>query len=191
MSNLQQIIQGRRSIGKVKSDPVSRVIIEKLIEAAVWAPSHHGTEPWKFIVLTGDGRRVLGQAYADIALSVQEGLTADERTEQQAKEIGKAYRSPVVIVAICSPSDLPRVDRREEFAAVHAAVQNLLLAAHDCGLGAVWRTGAPAYHPIMKSAFNVAQHEEIVGLVYVGYPDMIKSDAKRTAGTAKTQWIEQ
>jgi len=190
MSELQEIIEGRRSIGKVKSDPLPKELIEKLIEAAVWAPNHYGTEPWRFIVLTGEGRRVLGQAYADIAAAGAGSLGEDEQQERLAKEMSKAFRAPVVIVAVCVPSDAPRVDRREELAAAHCAVQNMLLAAHDNGLGAIWRTGDPVYHPQMKSAFQLLPHEEIVGLVYAGYPDMQQPKGKRTPGAAKTEWIE-
>ena len=67
MVSLEYIIRGRRSIGKVKDETVTKYFIEKMIEAAVWAPYHFATEPWKFIVMTGEVRRVLGQAYSGIA----------------------------------------------------------------------------------------------------------------------------
>jgi len=190
MTSLEEIIQGRRSIGRVKDEPVPRELVEKLIEAAVWAPNHHGTEPWKFIVMTGEGRRVLGQAYADIAAETIHNLTEDERKERLVKEVSKAFRAPVVIAAVCVPSDAPRVNPAEELAAAQAAVQNLLLMAHASGLGAVWRTGDPAYHPKMKQALGLSEHEQVVGLIYVGYPDIQLHAGKRIPGTEKTVWIE-
>jgi nitroreductase len=190
MASLEEIIQGRRSIGKVKNQPVPKDLIEKLIEAAVWAPNHHGTEPWKFIVMTGEGRRVLGQAYADIAAETIQELSVEERLARLEKEVAKAFRAPVVIAAVCVPSDLPRVNVSEELAAAHAAVQNLLLTAHANGLGAVWRTGDPAYHPKMKQALGLGDREQIVGLIYVGYPDMQPPIGKRIPATEKTLWLE-
>lgn len=190
MASLEEIIRGRRSIGKVKNESVPKELIEKMIEAAVWAPNHYATEPWKFIVMTGEGRKVLGQAYADIAADTIQELSEEERALRLEKEVAKAYRSPVVIAAVCVPSDAPRVDAREELAAAHAAVQNLLLMAHASGLGAVWRTGDPAYHSKMKAAFGLAGREQIVGLIYVGYPDMQPSTGKRVPGTEKTVWLE-
>jgi nitroreductase len=190
MVSLEEIIRGRRSIGKVKDEPVPKELIEKMIEAAVWAPNHFATEPWKFIVMTGEGRRVLGQAYADIAADAIQELSEEERALRLEKEVAKAFRSPVVIAAVCVPSDAPRVDPAEELAAAHAAVQNLLLTAHASGLGAVWRTGEPAYHPKMKQAFGFAGREQVVGLIYVGYPDMQPSVGKRVPGTEKTVWLE-
>lgn len=190
MAELQQVIKERRSVGRVKADPVPKELIERMIEAAVWAPNHHGTEPWRFIVMTGEGRRVLGQAYVDYAAAAIEALLEAEREERIGKEIAKAYRSPVVIAAICSPSSNPKAIRAEEFAATHAAVQNLLLTAHDVGLAAVWRTGDPAYHPTMKAALDVAEHEEVVGLIFVGYPELAFHAGKRTPAAEKTRWIE-
>jgi nitroreductase len=190
MASYEEIIRGRRSIGKVKDEPVPKELVEKLIEAAVWAPNHFGTQPWKFIVMTGEGRRVLGQAFADIAEESLSELSDEELGLRRDKEIAKAFRAPVVIGAVCVPSDEPRVVMAEELAAVHAAVQNLLLTAHGSGLGAIWRTGDPAYHPKMKRAFGLEGTEQIVGFIYVGYPDMEPPVKKRTPGTEKTVWLE-
>ena len=56
-------IKTRRSIGKVKSDPVPKEMIETILEAGTWAPCHHQTEPWRFFVLTGDARNGLGNTF--------------------------------------------------------------------------------------------------------------------------------
>ena len=106
------------------------------------------------------------------------------------REEAKAMRAPIVIAAVCSPSDNPRVVRSEELAAVHAAVQNLLLSAHEEGLGAVWRSGEPMRHSAMKSAFGLLDKEEIVGFIYVGYPDMAPPSVRRVAAKDKTFWIQ-
>ncbi|MBD3921041.1 nitroreductase [Paenibacillus sp. PR3] len=183
-------IRSRRSIGKVKSDPVDRDLIEQIIEAATWAPNHHLTEPWKFIVMTGEGRKVLGDAYAAITQEGLSGLEEAALEERLDKERAKAYRSPVVIAAVCSPSDNPRAVQAEELAAAHAAVQNLLLAAHALGLGAVWRSGDPMYHPAMHQAFRLGERESLVGLIYIGYSDMKELQGRRQPAAEKTVWLE-
>ena len=190
MEHLENIIRERRSIGKVKDTSVPKELIERLVEAAVWAPNHHGTEPWRFIVMTGEGRRVLGQAYADIAAESLMEMPEEELKLRLDKEMSKAYRAPVIIAVACVPSDLPRVNEAEELAAAHAAVQNLLLMAHASGLGAVWRSGDPAYHPKMKQALELTGREQLVGLIYIGYPDMQPAAGRRVLGTAKTVWLE-
>lgn len=187
--NVEEAIRTRRSIGKVKQDPVPRELLERVIEAAVWAPNHHRTEPWRFVVLTGEGRRRLGRAYAAIAGEKLDAADA-QREQQLAREAAKALRAPVVIAVACSPSaEEPKVLPAEELAAVHAAVQNMLLAAHACGLGAIWRSGAPAYHPAMKRALGFTETDEVVGLIYVGYPDMTPPPAHRSPGADRTAWL--
>ncbi|KIL35067.1 nitroreductase [Cohnella kolymensis] len=191
MTGIEEVIRGRRSIGKVKDDPVPKELVEKLLDAAIWAPNHHHTEPWKFIVMTGEGRRTLGQVYVECAADAIAALPESEQEERRRKEMAKAFRSPVVIAAACVPSDSPKAVLAEELAAVHAAVQNLLLTAHAEGLGGVWRTGVPAYDPAMKKALQLEDHAQVVGLIFIGYPDMQAPTAKRTPASAKTVWIEQ
>lgn len=188
--NIEQAIQARRSIGRVKKDPVDRNLIEKVLEAATWAPSHHNTQPWRFIVMMGEGRAKLGEGYARVALATLGAGESPELEERLRKERLKAYRSPVVIAVVCSPSDDPRATIVEEIAASHAAVQNLLLAAHANGLGVIWRSGDPMYHPLMKDTFGLAEKEQLVGLIYMGYPDMTAPEPKRTPAAAKTTWLE-
>lgn len=189
--SLGEAIRGRRSIGRVKQDPVPKEQIEALLEAASWAPSHHATEPWRFYVMTGNGRQVLAEAYADVAMQSSVGTASpQEEQEMRAKHGGKAFRAPVVIAAVVSPSSAPGVNRLEEFAAAHSAVQNLLLAAHALGLAAIWRSGEPMYHPRMKEAFGLAEAEEVVGLIYVGYPDIRQHEGQREPVASKTVWLE-
>lgn len=188
-----EAIRERRTIGRVKNEPVPREQIEKILEAGNWAPSHHATEPWRFFVLTGEGRHVLGEAYADIAVLTQSlaGMTREETEAFRAKHASKAFRSPVVIAVAVSPSAEKGVSRIEEFAAAHAAAQNMLLAAHALGLGAIWRSGEPMYHPRMLQAFGLTADEALVGLLYVGKPDMPQPVGKRRPVSEKTRWINE
>ncbi|WP_281938812.1 nitroreductase [Paenibacillus tyrfis] len=184
--SLTEAIRGRRSVGRVKSDSIAREVIEQLLEAGNWAPSHHATEPWRFYVMTGGGRQALAAAYADIAA---EGMSGQELEELRAKQAAKAFRAPVVIAVAVSPSTAKGVSRIEEFAAAHAAVQNMLLMAHALGLGTIWRTGEPAYHPRMKQAFGLGEADAIVGLVYIGIPETTPSEGKRRPAADKTVWM--
>ena len=55
-----EAIHNRHSQGKVKPDPLPRELIEKLLDAAVQAPNHYKVRPWRFVVLTGEGREQIG-----------------------------------------------------------------------------------------------------------------------------------
>ena len=133
-------VRTRRSLGQVSQEPPPRGLVEELIEAAASAPNHRLTAPWRFIVLTGDAR---GEVW--------------ERLE----------RAPVVVACVVHPGEDP-VEAREDRDAVAAAIENLLLAAHARGLGAMWRTGAAADDPEVLAALGLADREAVVGFVYLG-----------------------
>jgi nitroreductase len=183
-------IQNRRSIGKVKADPVDKALIEKLLEAAIWAPNHYYTEPWRFFVLTGEGRRPLGRVLAEIAKEKMDAPFTEGNQEKLQKAEQKPFRAPVVIAVAAVPSDDPRVIPLEEIGAVNSAIQNMLLAAHALGLGAIWRTGQPAYHSKMKELFGLREKDEVLGFIYVGYPDTSGPSVRRTPFQQKTKWID-
>ena len=185
-----EAMRGRRSIGRVSAEPVAKETIERILEAANWAPSHHGTEPWRFYVMSGAGRDTLARAYGDVAvMQAGEALDAAAEAELRAKQGAKAYRAPLVIAAAVSPSKDPKVIAAEEYAAAHAAVQNMLLAIHASGLGAIWRSGEPMYHPAMAQAFGLDEGEAMVGLIYAGYPESTPQEGKRRPVAEKTVWL--
>ncbi len=135
--SLLEAITSRRSVGRVLPDPVPREAVEALLEAAVSAPNHHLTAPWRFVVLAGDARREVGEAHARAVARAKPDLPR----EGLAKEAARLERAPVVVAAIVLGADDP-VQAREDRDAVVAAIENMLLAAHGSGLGAMWRTGA-------------------------------------------------
>lgn len=189
---LKEAIRNRRSIGKVKQDPVDKALIEEILEAGTWAPNHCHTEPWRFWVMTGEGRGLLGKGYAEVAVSEADpALTEEELAVLIGAQMKKAFRAPVVIAVAVTPSAQGIVPEIEEYAAAHAAVHNMLLTAHALGLGSIWRTGAPTYHPKMKEVFGLGAKEDLVGFVYLGYPDMATSKAVRTPFEQKTLWVNE
>jgi len=158
------VITGRRSVGRVLPDPIPRETVRQLLEAAVRAPNHHLTEPWRFVVLAGDARRALGEAHARAVARERPGLPE----AGLAKEAARLERAPVVVACIVRPTAEDAVTAREDRDAVAAAVQNLLLAAHARGLGAMWRTGAMVDEPEVHEALGLGPHDAIVAFVYLG-----------------------
>ena len=163
--SLLEAIASRRSVGRVLPEPLPREAVEELLAAAVAAPNHHLTAPWRFVVLAGDARREVGEAHARAVARAKPDLPA----EGLAKEAARLERAPVVVAAIVLGSDDP-VQAREDRDAVAAAIQNLLLAAHGAGLGAMWRTGAMVDEPEVREALGLAPGDAVVGFVYLGRP---------------------
>lgn len=192
-----EAIRTRRSIGKVTQDEVPQEWIERILEAGTWAPNHRRTEPWRFFVLRGEGRKKLGQALAEIALkgagdAAESGAGEEERAKLAAKAYEKALRAPLIIAAAVEPSEQKGVIELEEYAAVFAAIQNMLLEIHGLGLGAVWRTGEQAYDPVMNRRFGLTEKGKVLGFLYIGKPDLSKQlEGRREAFSAKTVWIDE
>lgn len=188
---VKDAIQSRRSIGKVSETMPDKHLIEKVLEAARWAPNHHMTQPWKYFVLTGDARVRLGQVMKEIK---SEGWTEEEKRaglERLDREALKPLRAPVVIAAAVTPSDDPKVEEIEEICAVAAGVQNALLTAHALGLGAIWRTGKPTYHPQMKKFFNLGERDTLLGFLYIGYPSILPKARPRASLEEKVEWWDR
>lgn len=158
-------IHSRRSVGRVAPDDVPREVVHELLAAAITAPNHHLTGPWRFVVLTGAARRVVGEAHARSVVRVQPETTP----EAVEKESARLERAPVVIACCVSGNDDP-VGAREDRDAVAAAVQNLLLAAHARGVATMWRTGAMVDEPEVTEALGLDPAHAVVGFVYLGWP---------------------
>jgi nitroreductase len=186
-----ETIKRRRSIGKMTEQRPARGEIEHLLEAATHAPNHHKVEPWKFIVLAGEARAALGVVMADcLAQRLSDsGTTHDKVDAMLNKERHKLLRSPVVIVAAAEQPRQPNVLEIENIEAVAAAVENMLLAAEEIGLAAMWRTGDAAYDPRVKQWLGLSSGDHIVAFVYVGYPSIPKMERHPTPFAEKTTWL--
>jgi nitroreductase len=180
-----EAIRFRQSTGKVKPDPIPRELIETLLNAAVQAPNHHTVRPWRFVVLTGAVRARLGQAMAD-------RLKAEKPDVSEANldiERAKPLRAPVLIAVGVDKPSLPKVLEMENICAAAAATENLLLAAHAQGLGAIWRTGPAANDPNVKALLGFAPDQHLIAFVYLGYPAVELSMPSRPTHEDRTVWM--
>jgi nitroreductase len=181
-------IKTRRSVGRVRPDAPPRELIARVLEAAVWAPNHRLTEPWRFFVLAGEAREGLGEAMAQgLAATLDPALPEAKASQILTNAHDKALRAPVIIAVAVEPD--PKSIESEEVAAGAAAVQNLLLAAHSLGLGAIWRTGGPANDPVVKAFFGLAPSAHLIGFVYLGWPDGPIPTKTRQPAAVNTQWL--
>ncbi len=183
-----EAIATRRSIGKVKPERPPRESIERMLEAAAQAPNHHLTEPWRFFVLAGRARDELGSVMAEELRQRLDDPESDAGRIQVAKEAEKPLRAPVLIVVATKKSDNPRIIPVEDIEATAAAVENMLLAAHDLGLAAQWRTGDAAYDPSIKAFFGLSPEDHLAGFIYVGYADKEPGPRQRSLAASKTEW---
>jgi len=172
--DLLTALRTRCSIRRYIEQPVPSELIDQLLEVATRAPSSHNSQPWRFAVIT------TSDVKAQLADRMAERLRADrlhaaqrvtEINRDVARSRGRITAAPVVIVVCLSTLGLD--DQREQLMAIQsvaAAVQNLLLAAQEAGLGACWMA-APLYCPgVVREVLHLPDDWEAQALITIGYP---------------------
>ncbi len=136
-------IKERRSCRNFSPDPVSEETIQKILEAAVWAPSPLNTQPWQFIVVTSE--EVKGKIIAEAERCRQWAIKASGWGWLEKYKVDFLKSVPAMIVVVGDPKG-SGVDQFQEEGpigyqqACAAAIQNMHLAAHALGLGTLWFT---------------------------------------------------
>ncbi|MCC6314221.1 MAG: nitroreductase family protein [Thermomicrobiales bacterium] len=177
---LGAILRGRRSVRAFRPDPIPREIIAAAIEAAGWAPSPHGTQPWRFAVVESAARRMaLADAMAtpwqvQLDLDRQDPAVAARRLARSRERLTTA---PVVVVVCLYLEDLdiyPDAARQEAerimaIQSLGAATQNFLLEVYAAGLDAGWMC-APLFCPdIVRETLGLAPTLHPQAMLPVGY----------------------
>ncbi|GAB4499294.1 MAG: nitroreductase family protein [Anaerolineales bacterium] len=183
---LFEAIHGRTTVSKVKPDALPREMVEKLLSAGAQAPNHYKVRPWRFVVLTGDGRKKLGDVFAASFAD----RNPNTPTEALEKPRSLPLRAPVVIAVGADKPTEAKVLEIENISAASAACMNILLAAHALGLGAIWRTGEWALDAKVKEFLGFAPDQHIVGFIYVGYPDVMPEPYTRAGFEDRVTWFE-
>jgi nitroreductase len=163
-------IAGRRSVkaallGAPAPDDAE---LERLIQTAMSAPDHGALRPWRFRVIRDDDR----DALSDLFETALRRRQPDAPQEEIDKIRSKPKRAPLILAIGAEVTENhPKVPPDEQLVAAACATQNLLLAAHARGWGAVLLTGWPAFDPTVQEGlgFDPAK-DRMVGFVYMGTP---------------------
>ena len=185
--NVSDAIAQRRSIKRFQDRAVTREEIETLLDAAVLAPNHKLTQPWRFYVLGPEARRRYGLALGERkARKLPDPDAAASLREKTAAEY-EAFPALVAVAMVLNES--PEV-REEDYAACMQAIANMMLTAVDRGLGTHMRSGAVMDDPAARAAVGVREGERIVAIVSVGVPAEMPAPKARQGAAAVTQWID-
>lgn len=145
--------------------------LTEILKCAMSAPDHAQMRPWRFIIIEGDARIKLGEAFVK-ATKQRDADVSEEKLESVA---GKPLRSPMIITVIASiTEDHPKTPVVEQILSAGAAAQHISLGANALGFGAAWLTGPNTYSSIVKEALGIEAKDQIVGFIYVGTPSMSK-----------------
>jgi len=166
---LLEAIGSRRSVSakRLVAPGPSRAQVQAMIGAALTAPDHCELRPWRFLEISAAGRERLADAFAAARHETSPG--ADSSSVQRARE--KAYRAPTLLAVILVPCvDHEKVPLSEQYVSLGAALQNLLLAAHGYGFGAITLSGRGVTTSALRSALGVTGDEQLVAFVTIGTP---------------------
>ena len=179
-------IRSRRSVKRFTDRVVTRDEIEKLLSLAVLAPNHKLTQPWRFYVLGPEARYAYG-----LALGERKARKLDdaERGAALRETVAAEHRAlPCMIAVAVVNNDNPET-REEDYAAAMMAIENLVLAAVELGLGTHVKTGGVMADATARAAAGVAETERIVAVVNVGEPAELPPVKKREDASALTRWV--
>lgn len=182
-----EAIRGRRSIARMKPDPVPRDLVMRLLDAAVWSPNHRLTEPWQFFVLEGESKERFAQIRRDFR---RKQLPNPEAAEVQPA-LDKVYRDTVetpLIIAVTSHLAEDPERREEDIWATYGAAYAFMLGAWSEGLGTYFRTGVMRDDPLLRQLLSLPENRRIIGIIYAGYPADVPA-RRRTPAAEKTVWL--
>jgi len=203
-------MKARRSVRRFRPEPPPRALVERLIAAAVTAPSATNQQPWRFLAVSRP------DAIARIAASVREEVDriaghVEPALEPSFRAYGDFFTrfegAPLVIVVLhrglsllssMVDARLPEplrariaaLERDSGLMGAAMALENLLLAAHDLGLGASGMTGPLVASDRIREILEVPARWEIAALAPVGYPDEVPPAPERKPVGAVLRWIE-
>ena len=183
-------LEGRRSCRSFSKEPVDNATIEKILAAAVTAPSPLNTQPWQFIVITSDDKKAAIHAEAERCRDWAAEKSGWKWLNKY--EAGFLKEAPVLIAVVGDPRKTG-VDMFQEEGSVGyqlacaAAIQNLLLAAHALGLGSLWFTFYDK--TALRKILDIPDNKTPVSLVCLGKPAGEPAATPRKDAREKTVYL--
>jgi nitroreductase len=149
------------------SREIARDLLLEILEDAHWAPTHGLTQPWRFHVFTGEARNSLAEGLQ--TLYDQVTPAAQVRPEKRAKIWANLKQAQAIIAVAAHLETGGKVSKLDELCSTACAVQNLLLSAHQRGLGSFWATPPVACSEEFVTWLGLDSTYCSLGLVFLGY----------------------
>lgn len=147
---------------------IAHELLVEMLEDAHWAPTHGLTQPWRFNVFTGGARARLAEA-----LQLLYDRTTPEgevQPQKRAKLRDSLLQAPVCVAVSALTESGGKISKSDEICATACAVQNLMLSAHQRGIGSFWSTSPVSCHEEFTAWLGLDARHTSLGLVYLGFP---------------------
>ena len=183
------IVRRQRACRAFAPDPVDDATVERILEAATFAPSAENSQPWVFVIVRDASVRA---AVGDLTRRAWEGgarayeedrLTPGLLADVDRGATGGVAGAPVLVVV---GADTSRVVAPAVPSSIWPAVQNLLLAATAAGLGSSLTTLATAFEPELRDLVGLPDHVRPVAVIPLGHPARAMGPPKRRPFTEAT-----
>jgi nitroreductase len=182
---IPEIIELRRSIKKFTDRAVTREEIETLLDAAILAPNHRLTRPWRFYVLGPAARYAYGLALGE---RKARKLPDPDAARKVRETVAAEHRALPCMIAVAVVNHENPETREEDYAAAMMAVQNIALTAVSLGLGTHIKTGGVMSDDASRAAVGVGDTERIIAIVNVGTPAEQPGPRRSETATSFTAW---
>lgn len=184
------LVHQRRSIfpQDYTGEKVSDQVVTQILENARWAPTHKLTEPWRFIVFSGEGIKKLASLQSSIYRSVTE-VDGTYKENVYQKLSTKPLLSSHIIAVIMKRDEKKSVPEIEEAGAVFCAVQNMYLTATAYGVGCYFSTGGITYFEEAKQSFGLERDDRLLGFFHLGLPKRAYPESKRKPLAQVCEWV--
>ncbi len=190
IEEVNELIQNNASVfpKDYTGEKVDDKIVWQMLENANWAPTHKLTEPWRFIVFTGEGLNKL----ADFQSSCYREVTMAKGTFDEKKYEGlksKPMESSHIIAVGMKRDEKKSLPESEEMGAVFCAVENIYLTATAYGIGCYLSTGSITNFEEAKSFFGLEKEDRLLGFIHIGIPKGVPVSGRRRSINEKVKWI--
>lgn len=157
----------RVSVSRVCAPGPDPLTLEQIIKAGLRTADHGLLRPWRFLLIKEHSLKKLADLFVKASLADTPDISAGELESVRSK----ALRAPLVLVGIACPRQHPKIPVAEQHLSTAGALQNMLTAAHALNVGAIWRTGPMAEHPLVREGLGINETETIIGYLYMGTVD--------------------
>lgn len=197
-ADLLRQMRGRRSLRRYRAQPVPGEMITQLLEAAIWAPSAHNRQPWRFVIMQDDPskQRLAAAMGARLRQDLQADGLPDDLIEADARRsYARITEAPVLILLCLSLRDMDvygdaqrsQHERSMAQQSVAMAGQNILLMADSLGLGACWMCAPLFCGELVARTLDLPPDWQPQGLITLGYPAQLRQRG-RESWESRTLW---
>jgi nitroreductase len=189
-TDFNELIRSRRSVftKDYTGEKVDDSIVRQMLENANWAPTHKLTEPWRFVVFTGDGLKKLADFQSECYKQVAQAKGTFDEKKYEGLKVKPLECSHIIAVGM-KRDEKKSLPEWEEMGAVFCAVENIYLTATAYGVGCYLSTGGITSFEEAKSFFNLGQEDKLLGFIHVGIPKGISAAGRRKPIEEKVKWI--